>query len=556
MTVLGALRSKVGRKGDVSSRLEGLEAAVRAAGGRLAPSLVDDAEQVVTRARARMRLSSEHTVVALAGATGSGKSSLFNRLCGLDLAAVGVRRPTTSSALACSWGDGAQELLEWLGVPPRHQVNRASSLDVSVPEPDLQGLVLLDLPDHDSTEVSHHLEVQRLVGLADVIVWVLDPQKYADAAIHERFLRPLASHRDVMLVVFNHIDELSPVAGLQAVDDARRLLAADGLGDLRPIPTSATRGDGVGELRRELVKRVDQKRSARSRVEADIDRVARRLSAAVGTAEPRSLGGQTRDELVDACADAAGVPLVVAAVEESLVLRSRQATGWPPTRWVTRLRADPLHRLHLGRSGSRSESEHTAPVARSSLPTANHVQRARVASAVRQAADVVTDAMPQGWRTSTRAASVARLDDVGGALDLAVGRTDVAAETDPAMVVGGSGRAMAPPGVRPARSRVARSSRRDQLPRPAPARGPALALGPGSDVAARGRAHARTRRRSERAGVGRRLGATVRSAGRDQPALVGGWRGRRPDRRSGPGGGCRIPGMSRGSGGSADGLTA
>ena len=73
----------------------------------------------------------------------------------------------------------------------------------------LDGLVLLDLPDHDSTEVEHHVEVDRLVRMVDVMVWVLDPQKYADAALHERYLRPLASHAEVMVVTLNHVDELT-----------------------------------------------------------------------------------------------------------------------------------------------------------------------------------------------------------------------------------------------------------------------------------------------------------------------------------------------------------
>ena len=51
---------------------------------------------------------------------------------------------------------------------------------------ELAGLVLLDLPDHDSTVAAHRIEVDRLVALVDLLVWVLDPQKYADAAVHER----------------------------------------------------------------------------------------------------------------------------------------------------------------------------------------------------------------------------------------------------------------------------------------------------------------------------------------------------------------------------------
>ncbi|MEJ7742513.1 MAG: GTPase [Nocardioidaceae bacterium] len=102
--VVNTLRRVSGRNSDVAERLAGLESAVQAAQGRLDPQLVAEARGVVDRAGGRLKLSGEHTVVALAGATGSGKSSLFNALCGLDLAAVGVRRPTTSWALACSWG--------------------------------------------------------------------------------------------------------------------------------------------------------------------------------------------------------------------------------------------------------------------------------------------------------------------------------------------------------------------------------------------------------------------------------------------------------------------
>ena len=36
-------------------------------------------------------------------------------------------------------------------------------------------------------EVLHHLEVDRLVDMADLLVWILDPQEYADAAIHDRY---------------------------------------------------------------------------------------------------------------------------------------------------------------------------------------------------------------------------------------------------------------------------------------------------------------------------------------------------------------------------------
>ena len=65
--------------------------------------------------------------------------------------------------------------------------------------------MLLDLPDFDSVEHAHRLEVDRLIELVDLVVWVVDPQKYADAALHDRYLRPLAGHAGVMLVVLNPV---------------------------------------------------------------------------------------------------------------------------------------------------------------------------------------------------------------------------------------------------------------------------------------------------------------------------------------------------------------
>lgn len=372
--VVDTWRKVAGRQSDVVDRLAGLESAVQAADGRLEPGLVADARGVVDRAGARLKLSGEHTVVALAGGTGSGKSSLFNALSGLDLAPVGVRRPTTSWALACSWGpDGAGELLDWLGIPPRHQISRMGALDESTTDRDLRGLVLLDLPDHDSTEVAHHVEVDRLVQVADVLVWVLDPQKYADAAVHDRFLRPLSSHSEVMLVVLNHVDELAPDRVDACLTDVRRLLKLDGLADVPLIATSAARGDGMPELRQALVDRVAQKRYARERLAADIRATAERLAAHTGAAQPGDIQATARGDLLDACADAAGVPVVVKAIESTTMLRAKQATGWPVTKWLSRFKPDPLRRLHLDSSTGRERSSPR----QTRLPSAFRVRRSR-----------------------------------------------------------------------------------------------------------------------------------------------------------------------------------
>lgn len=427
-TIVQSVRGLTGGRSDLSTRLEGLDQAAEAADGRLDPSLLMDTRAVTARAGQRLRLSAEHTVVGLAGATGSGKSSLFNALCAIDLATVGVRRPTTSHALACVWGpDGADELLDWLDIPPRNRVSRASLLDAPRPDHDLRGLVLLDLPDHDSVEVSHHLEVERLVGLVDVLVWVLDPQKYADAAIHNRFLRPLASHAEVMLVVLNQVDRLTPTQRDSCLRDISRLLAADGLASVPTYAASATRGDGLAELRGALAARVAAKKAARERLAADITAAAQRLAPLAGEGRTADVARSSRGALVDTFAEAGGVPVVVRAVRKSQHARARQATGWPVTRWLGKLRPDPLRRLHLDR---RTDND-VAQVGRSSLPTASPVQRARVDTEVRRAVDVATQGMPKPWVDAVRRASLSRSDDLGDALDHAVTTTDLGASRTP-----------------------------------------------------------------------------------------------------------------------------
>ncbi len=81
-------------------RTEALTRYVLITDGILPPERVAAARGIASRAGDRLRLSGAHTVVALAGATGSGKSSLFNALAGMELSTVGVRRPTTAEAFA------------------------------------------------------------------------------------------------------------------------------------------------------------------------------------------------------------------------------------------------------------------------------------------------------------------------------------------------------------------------------------------------------------------------------------------------------------------------
>ena len=247
--------------------------------------LLAEAETLLRRSGERMRMSASHTVVALAGGTGSGKSSLFNALAGANFSPAGVTRPTTKHSHACVWGmEGAAPLLDWLGVQRRHRYARASALDEG--EASLTGMLLLDLPDHDSVVTGSAALVDRLVKLADMLVWVLDPLKYADASVHRRYLVPLAGHAAVTTVVLNQVDTLSPDQAADCESDLRRLLDSEGLSETHILVTSATTGAGLNQLRRVLAGAVAARQAASDRITADIDAMLERFAVYAGDSVP------------------------------------------------------------------------------------------------------------------------------------------------------------------------------------------------------------------------------------------------------------------------------
>lgn len=410
------------------ARIEATDRFLRAAEGYLPDDRLVAAHTVVERAGTRLALSREHTVVALAGATGSGKSSLFNALARVDLSPVGVRRPTTSAAYACVWGQsaGASELLDWIGVLPRHRFVRDGPLTGDA-ERALRGLVLLDLPDFDSIERTHRVEVDRLLGLVDVMVWVVDPQKYADRLVHAGYLQRFRRYQDVAMVVLNQADLLTPTDLARVVDDLRRLLDADGLDDVPLLTTSALSQAGVANLRNVLERAVASRHAALWRLAADIDAVTGELSSLVGpTPTPVDVEPAVERRFINALADAAGVPIAVERVEITYRQRATRHTGWPPARGLRWLRPDPIRRLHHVDRGDADRSELEHPATATSLPATPTTDRAAVGLAVRAVADQAGKGLPEPWRNALTAAARSRLDELPDALDRAVGAIDPA----------------------------------------------------------------------------------------------------------------------------------
>jgi len=91
-SLLDGAKRRVSRGSDLGDRVEALGRASESARGRLDDRVVDDAEATVDRVARRLSLTADHTVVAIGGATGSGKSSTFNALAGVEKKQLKNRR--------------------------------------------------------------------------------------------------------------------------------------------------------------------------------------------------------------------------------------------------------------------------------------------------------------------------------------------------------------------------------------------------------------------------------------------------------------------------------
>lgn len=239
------------------------------------------AEAVAKEAAERLGIMPDAYVVALVGGTGVGKSTILNALGGEVVSLASARRPTTSAPVA--WVaekavDVVRPLLARLAIdePRTHQAE------------DLDRVVILDLPDIDSLEAGHRSVVEELLPRIDVVAWVTDPEKYADAVLHDDFLRDWMPRLDRQIVVLNKADRLDRDALAAVERDIARILPRDRNRDraarLPPvIATSAIDGaTGIADLRTWLADAAEAKAVVSGRLSAGARAALAELATAAG----------------------------------------------------------------------------------------------------------------------------------------------------------------------------------------------------------------------------------------------------------------------------------
>ena len=215
---------------------------------------------MAARLRSRGGYVDDVVVVALVGGTGSGKSSLLNALVSESLAPVGVVRPTTDGSTAVVPAESDTDFTKLLEVLKVDNVIRSDALISTI---------LVDLPDFDSIETAHRHIVERVLPTVDAVLWIFDPEKYADDVVHEEFLVPLAPYEDQFIFVLNQVDRLGGDA--RAVrDDLAAKISEDGYHDPEVVQCVASGDVEVDDVVSAIADRFATKNTALAKAALDL----------------------------------------------------------------------------------------------------------------------------------------------------------------------------------------------------------------------------------------------------------------------------------------------
>ncbi|HMB08269.1 MAG TPA: GTPase, partial [Isosphaeraceae bacterium] len=262
----------------VQAALDRLQARVEAP-RTLAPSADDRATLLaaIERARAQLLGPSEPVLtLALAGGTGSGKSTLINALAGTVIAEASEIRPTTRQIQVYHHRDDS------LGTLTAELASEATF--VAHDRPELRLKMLVDAPDLDSFVVKHRATTRALLKRAGLILYVFSPERY----LEERTWSVLREEAEfsACAAVLNKVDRVGSPEELEQISaDLRGRFAGLGRGEIRIFRVCARAHvpDAHG-ARPELAPLVDDMAALRAFIERELraSEIARILRAQRG----------------------------------------------------------------------------------------------------------------------------------------------------------------------------------------------------------------------------------------------------------------------------------
>lgn len=229
----------------------------------------------------RVRTSASPALIAIAGSTGAGKSTLVNSLAKSGVSATGVRRPTTGTPILVCHPDDHEWFAEGdllgglrrLGEPTPGTTGGIVLVSAEDIPP---GVALLDTPDIDSVVEEHHETAHRMLDAADLWIFVTTAARYADAPAW-RLLR-LAKERGARLAIV--LSRVPPRSREVVTKHFVRMLTEYGLGEVDrfvinegKVTDGMLPDDEVAELRRWLTELSVDERRREQAVRATLDGV-------------------------------------------------------------------------------------------------------------------------------------------------------------------------------------------------------------------------------------------------------------------------------------------
>lgn len=156
--------------------------------------------------------------VVFVGGTGTGKSTIFNAICGKPLSETGVERPKTFGPIIYAHRDAPiRDDFPFTAVAIKSQsgedeltVPRSGApgdlLIIKHSREEMAHLAIVDTPDLDSLEVRNRAVVEELYLLADGVVFVTSLEKYADE-VPFQFLQRINRDGKICFMLLNKARE-------------------------------------------------------------------------------------------------------------------------------------------------------------------------------------------------------------------------------------------------------------------------------------------------------------------------------------------------------------
>lgn len=270
---------------DLGELLDATDLVVERSRWVIPDSMVADAKARVRELRRKSGFAGDVFVLAIAGTTGAGKSSLLNAIAGDKVASVSHLRPHTDRPLI------------WLPEMGRTTLDRLAdelAIEERVRHDRFDRLAVIDLPDMDSVADWHRTIVEELLPRVDGILWVFDPEKYADPLVHDAFLVPLSRFSDQLVFVLNKVDLVDESGVGTVADDLLRRLVVDGYEEPVFFQVAAAPGSGppqgVDDLTAYLTQQMDAKRIATGKLLSDVEHVLRVIGDESATWDGAGMG--------------------------------------------------------------------------------------------------------------------------------------------------------------------------------------------------------------------------------------------------------------------------